>query len=153
MIFENMVNYKCGDIVTEYFSDSIQVFSTIKLTEEELGTFGLVLSLVETQLKKDGIQKKDLKSVNVLFTPYNEFSVKREETDNSYGCKVSLILYPVQLWRDKNLRADMIAIAMIEELCHHFWNIDDEIIAKEKSIEVINNVSPEISMDTYYKKL
>lgn len=46
-------------------------------------------------------------------------------------------MYPVQLWRDKNVPEIIILFVIIEELVHYIWGIPNGETLNKKVIEIM----------------
>lgn len=135
------------DIVKpEIFEDKIQLISTCEMTTDELTAFALVLKYAAVVMEKDGITKEKLKRVSVVFLGSDELIIDQED-NNCGACTFSLIIYHMNRLR----KADdflLITYAYIEEIVHHFWNIQDETEVKYKGLEIMQHLNPTFTIDT-----
>lgn len=129
----------------DIFKNKIFVTYTIELTELETKIFEYAIGLVANKLKQEGIKNSDLRKVNIFFIPYWKYTINAKSTsenDFNYGTHFKVITYSVNAWREKMITDDLLLIIMLEELCHCFWNIDDEYLVKLKIQEVIRQDLP-----------
>ena len=103
------------------------------------------------QLEFDKI--KELKKVNMIFIKNGEINLKMLDypTLANYA---AICFYDVSRWRQKYNSADgAICMIILEELCHHFYT-DDEELVKTPVFNVMKRIFPELKIieDIYPKK-
>lgn len=120
----------------------------VDLSDDESKVFSYALLLLDMQFSKENINISDLPSVQILFLKDGNFSIKN--VSNSYaGATTNVIMYIMDKIRNWSNAHKIIAI-FLEELTHHFWNIEDEIIVKHKVLEIMRNFLPELRMEDIY---
>lgn len=67
------------------------------------------------------------------------------------GTQFSAIIYPVQDWIDEGLNERTIAVSIIEEMCHYFWNIHDEWEVQRYVVDVYKLAFPKDKVRYPYK--
>lgn len=143
--FKNFI-ISLGPQVPKSLIKKFEIKTTYKLTDNEVSLFSLALIGIEKQLTLENINFNKLPRVTALITKDGEFSVANDENDiinETMGYRFNLIVYCVQKWRTKKFDEARILVVFLEELCHHYWNIEDEVEVKEKVTEVFNQIFPE----------
>lgn len=140
--FKNMIIGK-GITIPELLASKIQIRTTCEYTDREAFLFTIALAGVAMCLEKEGLKKEDLRNVVVLFTNEGSFEYNLEDSE-AIGYKICLIVYSVYGWRHPKYGGDeeVILMTYLEELIHHFWQIDDEVVVKEKVTQVMNAIFP-----------
>ena len=134
--------------IPETINHKIQIVSNIKLSHSEQFLFNYSLRLVITQLTKENIDFSTLHGVIVMFLSDGNFSI--QNTRNGFaGVTTSVIIYVINVIRRYKDINKIMAI-FIEELAHHFWNIEDEIVVKHKVLEIMRFIEPDLSMEAIY---
>lgn len=126
----------------------LTVHSTCTLTDREIQIIGLGLKLVG-QYVETGNEIIQTIHTNMVTYDTDELTTIHDD-EETLGNNVSYILYPVHRWRKRNLGDLQILTCVIEEMCHCFWIIRDEVIVKYKVVEILKQLSPEIAFETVY---
>lgn len=119
---------------------------TCELTEREIILINGAIKALSNQLELEN--KSDLRPVGLVFTDSDEVTYSLEE--NQLGSAFSVCTYMVHKWRKNNYNDWKILAIILEELCHHFWNIEDEFIVTEKVLEVVRRIDPAVEMHDLY---
>jgi len=150
-IVKDLIEDSPGPFIPEKLKNKIQLRASFALTENEASLFTSALMLVETKLISENIDIEKIVKVTIIVTEDGHFSIYAE--GNELGYKLVFIIYRVKVWRERKLPDLSIITILLEELCHHFWGIEDEIKVKYKVLEILNEsgiLSKEISIDDIY---
>lgn len=147
MIVKNSITTVVPVIPCELESKLV-ILATYKITEFEARLFSLALQAIVKQLKKEGKNFHEIPRTNAIITKNG--AVELEMDKNIVGSHVSLVIYNVEEWRRLNLVDYQIIMIYLEELCHNYWNIEDEIIVKHKVHEIIQWIVPDIKFEELY---
>jgi len=140
--FKNQIT-SSGPSIPDFLLDKIEIRAIFALREQEAFLFSVALTGVSNQLIKEGYEKNQLARLTVLLTKDGTFELIEDENDvEEYpiGFRFNLAVYAVEKWREKEYSDQLILTVFIEELVHHYWNIEDEVITKEKVIEIMNSI-------------
>lgn len=90
--------------------------------------------------------------VNCVFTDYGKVTFELER--NQFANVMGVIIYSIKRWSDNNLSDLHILLCMVEELCHYFWGIEDEVEVNYKVLEVVKLILPNknIEMSDLYNE-
>ncbi|AXO97173.1 hypothetical protein [Bacillus anthracis] len=119
--------------------NKIRITATYEITEREAFLYHRALKGLDLQLKEQGVDYSKLPEATAIFTRDGKFTILPD--GDELGYKTCLLIYCVQKWRDVSYTDEGLLIIFLEELCHHFLNIDDEEIVKHKVVEVINRIT------------
>lgn len=125
------------------------ILITTTLIPENIGrlmeqSFGAVAEQLEHENKL-----KDISKVYCIITPNGDFTVKRDEKELAYYIN-NIAVYPIQIWQNELKGDTLVLTCIIEELCHCFWGIYDEVAVNYKVLEVIKRIKPDIEMSDLY---
>lgn len=122
--------------------------STCELSERLIKLFTYSFWAVTEQLEEENLFEDDKSIANVtcIAIDTDEFTIKLDE--DQLGMTTSLAVYPVHKWG--NLDDSNICVAIIEELCHHYWRISDEVEVNFKVIKVLTKIFPNVKMSGVY---
>lgn len=118
-------------------SSKINFISTINLSEQEILLFRLGVLGIQRQLTKENINIESLPKVTAVITDRKKLTFELDE--DAGGSRLNLVFYPINHWKDNEWNDYIKLGAILEEFCHHFWNIEDEAIVKRKVIDIMNN--------------
>lgn len=137
--------------IPEIFKGKIIVGTMSDLDETEIKLFKIALQLVSEQILFDSIDSKydldSMPSVNIIFSLDGRFLII-PENNAQLAFHVKFIIYRIDALRHFADDRAFILFMFIEELTHHFWNIENEVIVKYKVIEIINRYDKNINMET-----
>lgn len=87
--------------------------------------------------------------VNLIFSSTDSLNLFQGNPGVMGHC-YQLVVYYVHRWRLQNLPLNTMVVVILEELCHHFWNIRDEVRVKYKVLELYHHIDPSIEMQDLY---
>lgn len=61
-----------------------------------------------------------------------------------------MIVLPVHRWRLRKLKFAQMVVAILEELCHIHYSIDDEILVQYRVTDCFRNILPEVQRKDLY---
>lgn len=137
-----------GPSIPKELESKLFVRATYALTEQEAKLFSLAIQAIVQQLKCEGKSFEDIPRVNAIVTKYGNVEIESDE--GVLGNHVSLVIYAVQKWRDLKLSDYQMLIVYIEELCHNYWGIEDEIVVKYKVFEIIKRIEPNLKFEELF---
>lgn len=123
----------------------ITVLSTCNLSTHCINLFNMALVATSKQLEKESIDKASLLNVNIVFTSDGKLQLEMENI--TLGFHMDLCLYNLKAIENDKNDPKLITACFVEELAHHFWNIDDEIEVKHKVFHILKNIYPEITIE------
>lgn len=137
-----------GPSIPRELSGKVVIRATYALTEHEAFLFTVALNGIVMKMKKESFDLNSLRQVFVLCTENGEFTF----VDNDgMGYYMPLIILNLGNWRSGNWTDVHILATLVEELCHHFWSIDDEEVVKYKVLEILNSIlNFEVTFDALY---
>ncbi|MBK5424727.1 hypothetical protein [Bacillus sp. TH30] len=136
--------------IPDNLKNKIAVRATYKLTEKEAFLFHEALRSVDLQLTAEGADYSKLPMVFALFTRDGKFTILPD--GDEVGTRINFIIYGVSVWRELKCTDIKLRTVFLEELCHHFWNIEDEEIVKYKVVELYNRYySTELTINDLYR--
>ena len=134
MVLNNVISCQYGPAVPQSLIGCLEFRTTCEIREEEAKLTTYCINCLAKQLQYDGIDVKELLRVTAIFSPDGGFALSMPQSVS--GAQFCLIAYPIQRWRDANYDKEQIATCILEELCHHFWAIKDELAVKHKVVEI-----------------
>lgn len=114
--------------------------SLIKLFEKSF-------KAVADQLEQDKLIDKKKQLITCIALNCSEYSF--EIQDESYGIIVVNAIYPTYKW--DGLTIYQVYACIIEEMCHFFWEITDELEVNFKVYSIVKQIEPNIKMQDLYK--
>ena len=138
-----------GPAIPTELKGKFEIVTAYPLNEREALLFQLVLNCVVKELKKDNIEFKNLYRVSAIITKEGEFALTMKSS-NTLGARICLAVYAVERWRRLNYADNQIAIIIAEELCHHYWNIEDEVKVKYKVYDIVKELFPGAKFEQFY---
>jgi len=135
-------------------SSKIAFVSTCSPSNHLIELFRYGVLGIEKQIKNEGIEIKSLPKVTAVITDKKKITFEMDE--DAGGSRLNLVFYPINHWLDSEWTDYIILGAILEEFCHHFWNIEDEAIVKRKVIDIMNNCifnkESQITIDYVYNE-
>ena len=145
-----LVNAICtrGPLLPDRLKNRIRMMTTCNMTDEEISIFNTALIALDIALASD-ISAPAALPLTVIFTDSDtvSFTISCPET---WGLECNLAVYPLHRWREQHLAALPMLLAALEELCHHFWAIEDEILVKDKVTQLVHLVCPGLKKNDLY---
>jgi len=137
--------------VPDELSAKISLKFTTTLEEREAKLFHHCMVGLLEQLTWEGVNIQNLSKATIIFTNEVELCIEHL-TENYFGYCLRLIVYRVNLWRDRNYSDFRLVLLYLEELCHHYFNIEDEELTKIKVVEIVNRkFNPDVTFDEIYR--
>jgi len=125
--------------------ETLSVFTTCSLTENEIKLFNDVLKCVNNHLMIDKIDLSTLYTLNVFFIE-EEITFSYEGNTGTCGNQFHLATYRMN--KIRGYKSDVFtAIIFAEELVHYYWRIFDETIVKYKVVEILNDMYPKLTIE------
>lgn len=124
------------------FNTTIQIPDKVRILMSK--SFWAVAEELEQDQKLENIT-----IVNCIVTSNGDYTIKHDEEQLAYYVYPTIV-YPIQNWTDLNCSEVHVLLFVIEELCHHFWNIDDEVEVNYKVHEVMKRIIPSIKLEDLY---
>lgn len=137
-------------IASMHHSNIIRTSAKCQLTDEEINCFDIAVSLLKQALIDDGMFPPKEYAI-VFFYDEDIISIKVCEPLEQ-GAHANMIFYPVHHWRRENYAHNDLVVIMLEELCHCFWQIQDEYIVKQKVTSIIQRNHPNLTMDSLFAR-
>ncbi len=129
-----------GIPVPGIFSGILWIYDQGNVTKEEVNILQTVLCAIRDQLQSEGVTHDQLRKARIIFTKDGSYKVN-ERDKNVRGSYERHIVYPMDILR--KLDVEWMYVSFTEELCHHIWNIDDEVEVKYKNAEILSRIFPE----------
>jgi len=122
--------------------DRIEI-GTCHLHQKEVSTFNMALGILDRQFKKDGIYPSKLPTIRCQFIDVDFVDIGFE-MDSVFGTLFLLIFYRMNRIREYiDLNPCYLLWVYLEELCHYYYNISDEILVKVKVLTMIQEFQPD----------
>lgn len=126
-------------VIDKRLFNKLVLLTTVELKDTIIRVLNLGFWGIAEQLDSEGMLI-DIPRVNCIVTLDGSFSIILDEEQQ--GCHMSLVIYPIQKWENANYTELKMLTCVVEELCHHFWNIEDEVKVSYKVLEVIRRIFP-----------
>jgi hypothetical protein len=123
----------------------ISLSLTCEITEHEKQLLKQALSVLQEQFEYEN--RQNIARVSLIFSENGNVSLEYVD-DKQIGSQISLCIYAVKRWQEYNDKG--ILAIILEELCHHFWAIEDEILVQYKVIEIMKRIYPSIERSNIY---
>ncbi|MBC8630259.1 hypothetical protein H8697_00855 [[Eubacterium] tenue] len=136
-------------IIPNELKGKFEIITGYSLSEREAKIFNVVLSCVVKELKRDNIDFKNLHRIAAIITRDGEFTLAMKNS-STIGTRICLAVYAVERWRRLNYGDNQISIIIAEELCHHYWNIEDEVKVKYKVYNIVKELFPGSTFEQFY---
>lgn len=122
--------------------------TTCDLSDELIKLFSVSIWAIAEEIEEEKLleEEKLISCINCMTIDSDEFTIKID--NNQLAMTVSLAVYPIHKWTE--LTEIGICVNIIEELCHHYWNITDEVEVNFKVIKVLKRIYPNIKMSHVY---
>lgn len=119
------------------------------LLPEEIGALNAALYALDLALSKDGSVPSD-DSVNMICTNSDFLNLHQQNAGVMGHCYHLVVLY-LHRWREQKLSINAMCAVILEEFCHHFWRIADEILVKYKVLEVYRYIDSSVQMQDLFR--
>lgn len=123
--------------------------STCVLSENLISIFEKTFWAIAEQLEKENLLEDEttIASLTCITINSDEFTIKLN--DNQLSMTNSLVVYPIYEWI--NLTNLTIYVIIIEELCKHYWSIQDDVEVSLKTVEVLERIYTNIELADVYE--
>ena len=133
----------------EKTKERVTLLTTCILNSTECQAVSLAFIAIDRAIFPGNIPAIPDIHVNIIF--YCEDEIVFEMDDLGFGFFGNMILLPVHRWRSERHCVERIAYTIIEELCHCFFNIRDEVAVKEKTVELLRSVGVSMAWSLPYQ--
>jgi len=137
-----------GPIIPKILVPKLEIKANYPLNEREASLFSKALNALLKQFEEENINISNLMRLTALVTEDGDFTLSINP--EHMGSQIALVVYPVKRWRDNSYNDGQILICIIEELCHHYWAIEDEILVTYKVHEVMKQIYPDVQHNQLY---
>lgn len=145
MQVKNSKQFPVAIIKPLILQETLSVFTTCSLKENEIKLFNDVLKCVNNHLMIDKIDLSTLYTLNVFFIE-EEITFSYEGNTGTCGNQFHLATYRMN--KIRGYKSDVFtAIIFAEELVHYYWRIFDETIVKYKVVEILNDMYPKLTIE------
>lgn len=131
--------------------NKLSISSEVILTSEEKSLFLIALFYFEKYIELNSVDINSLKGAFVLLVKDGNYSIV-QNASNIGGYTGSVIVYIMDFLRNGNYTDDQFVAIILEELCHHFFNISDEIKVKYKVLDVMRLGNNKLSLTDIYRE-
>ncbi len=138
-----------GPIIPQELKDKFEIVASYPLNDREAKLFSITLNCVVNELKKDNVEFENLHMLTAIITRDGEFTLTIPDK-TTLGTRICLATYAVERWRNLNYGDNQIMMVIAEELCHHYWNIEDEVKVKYKVFNIIKDIFPGATFQQFY---
>lgn len=129
----------------------LSVTSTLPLPPDVFKAFAAALRLIDNALKHDPVPSSWLMAGMVIVD--SDAVTLQLPGAHIAGCHMNIMIFPVHVWKALHLREDQMVVCILEEMCHCFWRITDEDAVKDKVLEVVQRVHPDVNLEYLYPNL
>jgi hypothetical protein len=136
-----------GPIIPNNLKEKIRFVANYSLEKREAELFTLALTALNKQFMMEN--KQDIMRVICIITSDGTYTMKMDKSQ--LGSQHAVCLYAVEKWRKQKYGDYQMLTIMLEELCHHFWAIEDETKVQYKVLEIIKIIDPNITIEQLYK--
>ena len=137
-----------GPVIPDKLKGRIDIKTTIRLSPREIEALYNALFSLDIALRSDDALNPDDHITIVLFdSDIVSFEFEDQET---FGNQVNLVFLPVHRWRARNLNIVQMTVCILEEFCHHFWDIRDEYLVTDKVYELLQYLWPNVPKSAFY---
>ena len=135
-------------MIPKVLNGRVHFVCTCELSPHELELFSVGLDCLSQTFSEDQLKAVRPKgTIIVLGSPTLELEWSGSDV---LGQEFSVMVYPLYLWREKQLSDYQMLTCILEELCHRIFDIDDEILVKYKVAEAVQKYNPKISKELLY---
>lgn len=146
MLVKDAQNIK-GIKIPKFFSNKIVIGTTCDLDDEIVRLFNISLQETFEQLYFVDYFNEEFepKYVNVLFTSNGHLEFLEEENSTTFAEYTNLIVYKMDKINTMKSEIEKMFV-FIEELAHHYWQIEDEVKVKFKVVEILKRYDNTITL-------
>lgn len=118
------------------------------LQSNEAMAFSMAFSAFATEYISSG---RKLFGVNVILLSDPAFTMQMKESERDhYGKAIRIVLFPIYRWRELNISVQTMIICILEELCHIFYNEDDELNVEDLVTACAKRLWPDVRKEALY---
>lgn len=138
--------------VPQILVNQITQCTTCAFLPEEIQAIGWAYQALAIAAEKDP-QFCKLIDAAIFFFDNDEVAITIEDAPSVRGHFLPTILIPLHRWRASQYGSKQILVIMLEELCHCFFLIRDELEVKKKVTEVFQYIRPGTNINELYRNL
>ena len=125
----------------------IKFTSNYQIDDKLIGFFEESFKAIADQLEQEHLLEKKRQPITCITLNTSTYSF--EVQDDVYGIITVNAVYPTYKWR--GFTDIQIYTCIIEELCHFFWEIVDELEITFKVYEIVKRIKPNVKMKELYQ--
>jgi hemerythrin-like domain-containing protein len=125
-------------IVPKELEGKIKFTADCVLSERDWQLFNNVLLRLVEQMKEENFIFTKVKKTTVIFVETYDFGLILDSSEKATYTR--MIVYPVIEWEKIEMNENKKLMAFTEELCHHFWMVDDEEQVSYPVFRVLNRM-------------
>ena len=129
----------------------LSIVSTVELSQEIFNAFASAIKLIDNALDAQPVPLSWLKASMVIYDR-DVLTLEFPGLKNA-GYHANIMFMPVHVWQALHLNTDQMVVCILEEMCHCFWRIIDEDAVKDKVLEVVRLLNPDIRLEHLYPNL
>ncbi|WP_394910622.1 hypothetical protein [uncultured Robinsoniella sp.] len=135
-----------------HFFDDLIVNYAVELSKEEMDLFDSALRIMFSYCKTNNFSINGWNNLNILFTQNGSFEMLTDDESHIGGSYIKIVVYNVNSWRGIVDSTGLMAI-YLEELCHHYFNISDEIEVKHRVYDIMKSFNNDFSFTEYARSI
>lgn len=132
--------------VDDRIHSNIKLFATTEIDENIEELIYLVSSKLADQFEYEN--KQDIPTCNCIFIDSDEITFILDTNEDA--CYIHFCVYPIYKWISNNLSKIKIIVNILEELCHFYWNLEDEVQVCYKVLEVMKRINKRLELEHFY---
>lgn len=136
MHFENCTPVTNVDL-PNVFRNKMVICKSIDLTSAEAAYFDSALRVIAMQMKKENITETDFHTFKVLFSRDYSFTCAWDHPDPYSISQVILVFAMENIRKNVGDNYKKYLPIYIEEFCNYIWRIENSVLAKRKTIEIL----------------
>ncbi|MFT8312941.1 MAG: hypothetical protein ABF633_01655 [Clostridium sp.] len=132
--------------VDERIDPKIKLYATTEIDERIGKLFCFASMKLSDQLEYE--KMKDVPTCCCVFTDGEEITFTLKE--NQFGAHLHFCWYPVEKWLKNDYSNTEIIKCILEEFCHFYWNIEDEVEVCYKVLEIMKRIDDRLKLEDLY---
>lgn len=128
--------------------NKLEFRTTTNLSENDTIAFAKALIKLEELIVEECVNIDNVPRAFAIFTDQGDLKISLDK--GTLGTNVHLICYAIQRWEEYNLSEVHKVSVFLEELCHWFWNIDDEVKVKFKVFEILKRIYATVKFEEVF---
>lgn len=149
MQLENAIATSPAPSVPERLKDRLVLSTTCAFTKHEYELFSIAFSALDKALQSSPSPSLGIHAW-VIFTDTDTVSICDPPEDRALGRYLSIITYNLQRIRAAKYNDIQFLTVALEELCHCFWCIRDELAVEDKVLELMHLIFPALQKSDLY---